>query len=186
MPNRVDGSTVSNSDALKAWVPIARNLLIETAKSYRSVITYKELALQVQEDSGIATPQLIMHWIGGLLEEVARDAQRRQEPPLTALCVRQNGTIGVGYMAAPRSVPLAEDLDPEEQAAIDRLLCYRAYARDLPADGGVPTLTAQVAERRAERKPVGSRLREINCNECWTIVPSAPNCAHCGAPLATI
>jgi hypothetical protein len=51
--------------------------------------------------------------------------------------------------------------DVDIRAPDDRLGCYRAYAKDLPSDGGRATLTRQVVEGRtrvaSSRKPIGLR-----------------------------
>jgi hypothetical protein len=77
---------------------------------------------------------------------VAKLAADRGEVPLTALCVHKDGTIGLGYMRAPKSVDVDPTADVDELAADHRLLCYQKSAVDLPADGGKPTLTPKVSE----------------------------------------
>lgn len=152
LPVDADGTKVSQATAIAAWAVTARQSLMMTAQRYHSVITYKELAAEVQEVSGIKTAQRLDYWIGSLLETVAIEAAQRGEPPLTALCVHQDGTIGPGYARAPKSVESVSDGDIDQLAAEHRLLCYRAYANDLPADGGVPALTPRVAASRARQK----------------------------------
>ncbi|MEP6697641.1 MAG: hypothetical protein ABJA34_12320 [Pseudonocardiales bacterium] len=153
MPNDVDGNYVSQRDAVAAWAPVAREAMLTTASRYREVITYKELAAQVHETSGITTTQRLDYWIGGLLENVAIMSKECGEPPLTSLCVHQDGTIGPGYARAPKlTVNDDPDADVDDLAAHHRLLCYRAYAADLPTDGGVAAHTPQVAAARARRK----------------------------------
>jgi hypothetical protein len=100
LPNDADGNVVSQRDALAAWGPAARDALLATAGRYRAVITYKELAALVQDASGITTKQRLDYWIGGLLESVALRSKELNEPPLTSLCVHQDGTIGPGYARA--------------------------------------------------------------------------------------
>lgn len=63
----------------------------------------------MQQRSVIRTRQLINNWSGKLLERVAKPAVEKNEPPLTSLCVHQDGTIGDGYLGAPKSVD--SDLD---------------------------------------------------------------------------
>lgn len=152
MPVDAHGAKVSQADAIATWTVVARDALLATARRYHSVITYKELAAEVQEASGITTLQRLDYWIGGLLENVAIDATRRGEPPLTALCVHQDGTIGPGYAKAPKSVDADPDADIDQVAAEHRLLCYREYAEDLPPGGGVAALTPQVAARKARQR----------------------------------
>jgi hypothetical protein len=146
-----DGAKVKFSDALDAWVPIACDALVETARHYNRWITYLELTERVQHVSGIRTRMLIGNWSGKLLERVAQLAAEEGEVPLTSLCVHQDGTIGEGYLRAPKSIPVDSEADVDELAAEHRLLCYRKYAVDLPADGGVAALTPKVAEARARR-----------------------------------
>jgi hypothetical protein len=148
-----DGTKVEFSAALDAWVPIAHGALMETASRYNRLTTYLELTERVQHVSGIRTKMLIGNWSGKLLERVAQLAANSGEVPLTSLCVHQDGTIGQGYLRAPRTTPLGSDadVDVDALAARDRLLCYRKYAVDLPADGGVAMLTPKLAQARAKR-----------------------------------
>lgn len=146
-----DSSAVDFSTALGLWVPLAYDLLIETARRYNRWTTYLELTEHVQLASGVRTRMLIGNWSGKLLERVAQSAANRGEVPLTSLCVHQDGTIGVGYLRAPKSVEADPAADVDELAAAHRLLCYRKYATDLPADGGKPALTPKLAEARAKR-----------------------------------
>ncbi|WP_309710029.1 hypothetical protein [Pseudolysinimonas sp.] len=183
MPHRANGSYVSNSDALTAWTPIARARLLETAGSYHAVVTDEQLAVAVQQTSGIIHDDPANSWIGKLLDRVDLETQRNDEPPLAALCV--------------------DDFDDDAKAE-RRLLCYRAYSDDLPADGGVPARVARPATRpaarRKERPRAGAasrprssstpahasdppRARETTCTSCFLIVPVGPICSSCGAPL---
>jgi hypothetical protein len=175
MPHRANGSYVSNADALTAWTPIARDALLATAHRYHATLSGDELAAAVQQESGIIHDQPASAWIGKLLDRVAAEAQRRDEPPLAALCV-----------------PDADD----EQKAQQRLVCYRAYADDLPDDGGVarrvaphgirPTARRETRPRttpsRARDAPT-PRLRETTCPHCFLIVPAGPVCSSCGGAL---
>lgn len=174
MPHRANGSYVSNADALTAWTPAARDALLATAATYHALLRAEDLAVQVQRQTGIATDQPAALWVPKLLERVAADVERREEPPLAALCVI--------------------DAD-DDDAAQNRLLCYRAYATDLPADGGVPARAprAAVTVRREPRtrnattprvreKPT-SQLREVTCTSCFMIVAARETCSSCGAPL---
>jgi hypothetical protein len=183
MPHRANGTYVSNSDALTVWTPIARERLLHTARSYHAVLTGEELAAAVQQESGILHDDPVSAWIGKLLDRVDLDTQRRDEPPLAALCVP-------GF--------------DSDLAAEGRLRCYRAYADDLPADGGVarrvavpsvqrPTRSVSRASRstlasrpRASSAPHASdapRAQETTCTNCFLIVPLGPTCSSCGAPL---
>lgn len=173
-----DGTKAKFSDALAAWVPIAHEVLVQTAGNYNQTTTYKELTDIVQERSGIRTKMLIGNWSGKLLEQVAVRAKEAGEPPLTSLCVHQDGTIGAGYALAPKSVPSDPDTDVEDLAAQHRLLCYRRYAADLPSDGGAPTLTAQVVEARARQVKPGVKQRPI-CPLHFMELSASGVCAVC-------
>lgn len=174
MPHRANGSYVSNSDALTAWTPIAHERLLSTARSYHAVITDEELAAAVQAESGILHDQPAHAWIGKLLEKVGSEIRRRDEPPLASLCL---GDSDDGLKAERR------------------LLCYRAYADDVPADGGVAEVHRRVTatprrETRARatatpriRMTATPSLREVTCTSCWMIVAARPTCSSCGAPL---
>lgn len=174
-----DGSRVEFTAAMAAWVPIAHEVLVATASRYRAVITYGELAEEIQERSGIRTRMLLANWIGKLLENVAVEAKGKDEPPLTSLCVHQDGSIGDGYARAPKSVPGPIDDDIELAAAQHRLLCYRTYAVDLPADGGDAVLTPQVVARRARITPRVVPATEA-CPSCRMTVPATGICDECG------
>lgn len=176
MPHRANGSYVSNSDALTTWTPIARTALLQVAHTYRAVLTDEQLAAQVQQQSGIMHDQPATAWIGKLLDRVTVEAQRQGDPPLAALC-------------------LGDTDDPVK--AERRLECYRAYADDLPADGGVaevhrrvvarPTATRRDPRQRAStprpRATPTPSLREVTCPSCWMIVAARPTCSSCGASL---
>ncbi len=170
MPHRANGSYVSHSDALTVWTPIARETLLATARSYRAIISDEQLAATVQQGSGVFHDQPAHAWVDKLLDRVAADAKHRGEPPLTSLCM--------------------SDADDQLKAE-RRLLCYRAYADDVPADGGVPDVHRRVVPRREPRATATPRirttatpnLREVTCPSCWMIVAARPTCSSCGAPL---
>ena len=174
-----DLARVAQADAMAAWATAARDELMTIAKTYNATMTYAELGRRVQDASGIRTRVLLANWIGRLLEEVARRAADRGEPPLTSLCVHQDGTIGAGYARAPKSNsdPITSD-DIEYFAAEHRLFCYRAYAMDLPADGGRPMLTALEQARRDRSKPQPGRDIRI-CPGCFLQLPSSGTCSYC-------
>lgn len=175
-----DGSHVEFTAALDDWTPRAYEALIATARRYDEVVTYLELGKHVQEASGIRTRSLLTNWIGKLLEAVAIQASKADEPPLTSLCVRQDGTIGPGYAKAPKSVGDDPGEDIEYYAAKHRLLCYRKYAKDLPADGGHPALTKSESERRrAKAAQTRAQAPRALCPTCFTEVPASGRCDYC-------
>jgi hypothetical protein len=173
-----DGARVQFADALAAWVPFAYDELLASARKYNAYITYLELSERVQELSGIRTRMLLTNWIGKLLEQVAVRAKANGEPPLTSLCVHQDGTIGPGYARAPKSVVDTPGQDIEYYAAQHRLLCYQKYAADLPIDGGHPALTKAEAQRRA-RKAAQEPVHRALCPVHFTELPTSGRCDYC-------
>lgn len=174
-----DLSAVPFADAVTAWAGAGYDVLRATARSYRAVVTYKELAEQVQERSGIRTSVLMMHWVGSVLESVARRCADSNEPPLTSLCVHQDGTIGDGYAKAAEMSGRGIAQDIELHAARDRLACYRVYAANLPADGGEPAFTEQVAKRRATTQHRTANPPPKFCPTCFTALPASGRCDYC-------
>lgn len=179
-----DNSRVSKPEALREWATVAFDELVRTAHKYDAFVTYKELALLVQEQSGIRTRVLITNWIGKVLEEVAILARDRAEPPLTSLCVYQDGAIGEPYARAPKSVADNPGEDIEIYAAGHRLLCYQKYAEDLPSDGGKPNLTPAERARRS-RRTAPNPPADITCVNCFVTLPATNVCDDCGwSPVA--
>lgn len=166
-------------DALGPWGQSAHDQLLSTASTYQAVITYKELAELVQRVSGVRTEMLMMHWIGSVLEDVARRCIAQDQPPLTSLCVHQDGTIGDGYAKAARLSGIEVNGDIELLAAEHRLECYRRYATDLPPDGGQPTLTRQVADRRNRTAPGRPEPVVVMCPNCQIQLPRSGACGYC-------
>ena len=174
-----DGSPVEFPDAMETWVPLAHERLLAVASSYHGVITHNELVARVQGLSGIRTRMAVVKWIGWLLEAVAKRAEAAGEPPLTSLCVNQDGTIGSGYPQIPQEPVREPGSDIEMYAADHRLLCYQRFATDLPAGGGVAALTPQVLARRT-RKPVKREEPEPErCPIHFTTLPTSGQCDYC-------
>lgn len=154
MAEKISGEHVTHKDALEAWAESAYAELKGVARHYNSVISYNQLSERIQEKTGITTKMILSNWIGHVLERAAKFSLDASEPPLTSLCVRSDGTIGAGYDRAPKIESASTSSDIELRAAEDRLACYHAFALDLPADGGRPTLTPQVEDsRRRESDP---------------------------------
>lgn len=173
-----DESVVALSDARAEWGAAAYTILVDTARTYRAVITYKEMAEEVQERTGIRTRMLLTNWIGGVLEVAAVSASSKGEPPLTSLCVKQDGTVGPGYAKAPKAIDDVPGEDIQTYAAAHRLLCYQKYARDLPADGGRPALTVQEQARRDQAERAEKAVEPV-CPSCFVRLPATGVCDYC-------
>lgn len=176
-----DDSPVLMEDAKRTWVSAARQALEGVAGSYHGVVNYGDLAEELQSVSGIRTRRMTHSWIGDVLDEVSRQCHRNGEPLLSALCVRQDGSIGAGY-----SIVLAEAYggatpdDLEMAAAEERLRCYRHFGAPMPADGGSPALTPAIAAKRrvASRRAWEDRKRP-SCPSCHIALPASGPCEYC-------
>jgi hypothetical protein len=180
-----NSAAVPFEDALHSWQAPAGGALVRTARTYRAFITYKELAEEVQDHSGIRTRSLIMNWIGRVLGTVSADCHSRGEPLLSALCVREDGTVGPGYgIAVVENYGGQAPADLDARAAAERLNCYRYFgAAGLPADGGTPSLTPKVAAKRASlriapRRQVAEESRPL-CPSCHLMLPMSGQCDNC-------
>ncbi|MGX1367436.1 hypothetical protein RKD19_002795 [Streptomyces canus] len=169
-------------EAREAWGSEAYLILIGVAQTYHAVITYKELAEEIQSRTGIRTKTLLHNWIGPVLGWVVREAHRRGDPPLTALVVHtDDGKVGSGYkevLAVAGEPPVDDDLEREHHAADARLACYRHFGATMPPGGGVPALAPrlQAAVGRRERTDKPVRV----CERCFVQLPSTGVCDSCG------
>jgi len=161
LPRR-EVSVAGSQNARDAWAEAAREVLLQTARRYHAVLTYKELANEVQLRTGITTRQLIQHWIGDVLGRVSAECSRRGEPLLSSLCVNTAGSVGPGYAVAVQAASGEVPGDLDDHAAHERLACYRHFrAVGLPPDGGVPALTPQLAASRARARRPKTAQRPI-------------------------
>jgi hypothetical protein len=173
-----EASEVGTEESRAAWAEAARPILIKVAHRYHAVITYKELAAEVQRVTGIRTKQLTHYWIGDVLGRVSSDSAGREEPLLSALCVNADGSVGEGYAAAVAAADGELTGDGDDHAAQQRLACYRYFeAPDLPAEGGSAALTPQLAARRTRLRK--ARIAEAPadvCPTCHTQLPATKVC----------
>lgn len=173
-----DAAEVGLDESRDAWAEAARPILIDVAKHYHQVITYKDLATQAQWATGVRSTQQMHYWIGDVLKRVSTDSFNRGEPLLSSLCVSSDGSVGERYAAAVAAT--TDDLtdDGDDHAALQRLACYRHFqAADLPADGGSPALTPQLTARRARAKKVRLAEAPIDvCPKCNTQLPATKVC----------
>jgi hypothetical protein len=200
-----DGSAVTFSEARSEWTRAAHEVLADTAAHFNNFIVNTELSELVQEESGIRTQVKWQHWLPVVLDKVAERCHKNNEPPLSALCVRKNQTVGTGYryILELAGLPIPNDL--EMHAAAARWQCYQHYATDLPADGGLPTLppkvaairhntsedlaTAEAAQvaapKRASRRstsvivPKPEPVRKPVCLNCRVELPANKICYYC-------
>lgn len=174
-------SEVGSKTARAEWAEAARYVLLDVARRYHGVVTYKDLATQVQHRTGIRTKQLMHYWIGDVLGRVSADCAHGDEPLLSSLCVNAEGSVGDGYAIAVRAASGETPGDVDDHAAHERLRCYRHFgAADLPADGGVPALTPNLAAARGRARKAKAIDRPVAiCPNCHTQLPATGNCDFC-------
>ncbi|SHK56318.1 hypothetical protein [Actinacidiphila paucisporea] len=171
------------TDVREKWASEAYIVLLQVARTYRAVITYKELGEDIQERSGVRTQALLQNWIGAVLGKVVREAHRRGDPPLTALVVHtDDGMVGNGYkevLEVAGLPPVQDVLERELHAADARLECYRKFSLDLPKDGGSPALSPK-HQTAVERQRARVTEPAAVCRSCYLQLPSTGVCDSCG------
>lgn len=201
-PESRDASQVGSAVARAEWAEAARPVLVEAAGRYRALVTWKQLATAVQEATGITTSLPLQQWLGDVLARVTEDCHQRGEPLLSSLCVSVQGSVGQAYADAVERVRGTRPEDPDDQAAHERLSCYRHWEADgLPRDGGTALRTAHFTPARkkatstgarparprtttprkpAAAKPAKPEPRPVRlCPTCFTEVPASGVCDYC-------
>jgi hypothetical protein len=177
----LDATPIEMPDAKGAWADEARAVLERVAREYRGLISYGDLAEEIQSRSGIRTTVLMHYWIGDVLGRVSQGCHGRGEPLLSALCVQRDGTMGDGYSADIAELYQCDPpVDPDRHAAEERFECYRYFGAVMPADGGSPALTPQVAtRRRTAARRAKADARRPACPTCFLTLPSTGQCDNC-------
>ena len=164
----------------EAWAAAAREVLLKTARSYGSLITYQKLADAVQERTGLSTEQQMRHWLPDVLRRVSNVCDDRGEPLLSALCIDSKGSVGDGYTTAVQALRSGDIDHPDDHAARERLACYARFGAKMPSGGGVATLTPQVAAARTRTRKRAAEERVIPlCPNCLIAVPASGICDNC-------
>lgn len=169
-----------------AWASAAGDVLADVASRYGAVITYAELAEQVQQRTKLRTRSHPRNWIGSVLGVVVTRCRTDGLPPLTSLVVhRADGGI-----------------EPDEGTVKARLACYREYADDVPAAviaqaEAEAALAAAAAEEAArarqtarqtkprkppttrERRPAAREAEVKICPTCFVQLPASGICDTC-------
>ena len=179
-----EAADLGNDAARAAWAGAAREILLEVAGRYQALVTYRELSGLVQLRTGIRTNQLVHYWIGDVLGRVSRVCADRGEPLLSALCVKEDGSVGASYAKAVIDVRGELVGDPDDHAADERLACYRAFGAVLPEDGGkaalAPKVAAVRARERARRAASRPQFEGQVCPSCNMAIPATGVCDNCG------
>lgn len=181
--NVTTGGPVPWPDAVRAWVDEGQLVLAGCARRYGSLITYGELAEEIQTNTGIRTTSLLQNWIGEVLAKI-HDEQPSTEPALTAFVIDAHGYTGKGYADAIKRRDGAPPANLEEHAAHERLRCHRHFeAPDLPTDGGIAQYPPGVVqERRQARQEAQNAARQETCPEHGLRLTMAGTCDMCPSP----
>lgn len=203
-PNGTPARIVTPTAGLQAWTRHAYDVLVETASRYNGVITYAELAEEVQARSGLRTTSQPRTWVGQILTLITHQCHRKEEPPLTALVIGKDGHVGHAYGDVLRVAGLAPIDDPiqrEHHAAAARLDCYRHWCPYVPEDAK-PTLftgartatsartasTRTTSTRTKGRAPTAPATRRAKpaevrrgavCPTCFMEMPLSGDCPNC-------
>ncbi|MEU0090578.1 hypothetical protein [Kribbella sp. NPDC006257] len=176
-----DVSDVGVAAARIEWAGAAREMLLIAARKYQALVQHKDIAIGVQDLTGIRTKQPTRQWIGGVLAEVSAESLRRGEPMLTSLCVNPDESVFDGYAAIVGAATGTTPADADAHACQERLATYRHFeATGLPADGGSPMLPPKLAAARARARKAAIAERPINkCPRCNLQTPANGICDTC-------
>jgi hypothetical protein len=176
----VDAADLGEEEARAAWTAAARDVLVEAASTYRSLLSQKQLGAQIQARTGIQTTQALRIWLGDVLDRVARDCAERGEPLLTSLCVNDASSVGERYTAAVRKIRGTAPDDADNHASQERLECHRFFGATLPSDGGTAVLPERLAASRSRIRKTAAAERVIPvCPTCQTALPATGRCDNC-------
>lgn len=184
-----DERWVGVKEGSQAWAGAAAEVLVEVAGHYRGLITYADLAEQVQARTGLRTRASYRSWIGGLLATVVARCHAQGLPPLTSLVVHRVD----GQASA------------DEATVHARLTCYCRFADDVPAEVLAAAAAAARAKEEAARaeqeaKDAARRRRSTArtprqprerrspaaeeapriCPTCFVQLPASGICDECG------
>jgi len=184
MTRYIKASVIGQDAARATWAMAARELLVDTARTYHAVVTNQEVADWVQQRSLISTTQQMRSWIGDVLRRVTVDCAQRGEPNLAALCVNAKGGVGTAYAAVVAEQYGEQVSDPDEHAARVRLECHRHFGAELPEGGGEPALPPAAAKPRAATRATPTRAKVEEkppelCPRCFTALPATGVCDYC-------
>jgi hypothetical protein len=194
----IEAATIGSESAHETWALAATQVLEQVASGYHAVVTIKELGEAIQQRSRIRTRQPAGQWLGDVLFRVTSGCFERRQSNLSALCVTDLGTMPDWYADTVLVLRGSAPVDVDKHAAGERLDCYRDFAADLPADGGVaalpprPERPARVSPPRSSgvrvsrepristpRKPAASDVVYKICPTCFMALPGNGICDNC-------
>ena len=168
-------------ESRRVWAEAGREVLVEAAKSYRSVVTSKDLAAAVMDRTGIRTKQQGHYWIGDVLSRISAQNAEADEPLLASLCVNAQGAVASGYAAAVTAARGTAPKDADDHAAQERLACHVHFGAVLPPNGGTASLTPRLAQSRSRlRRTTMAERPPTICPTCTMVIPPTGVCDNCG------
>jgi hypothetical protein len=139
------------------------------------VLTYPELGERVQVSTGVRTSKSVFQWVDDVLTRVAAECAARDEPLLSALCVRADGSVGPGYPRAVVAATGRRPTSPDEHAARERLRCHQQFGAELPPGGGEAVKPNTMLRRAPTRaRTAGSAGRSPSADGSSTTRPTPP------------
>jgi hypothetical protein len=197
-----DGAAVDDAAALEAWSRAGRAVLVQVARRYGALMPPSSFAEEVQAFSGVRTREPVEQWVDDVLDAVGVECVARDEPLLSAFCVKPgDGRIGPRYEKLALSVDASAANDVEMYAAKQRLEAHRYHGAILPVDGGQPALPPELAKVRAaapkrsasagtrtraarpkpatRRKPKNPEIERAVCPTCFLQLPATGRCDNC-------
>ena len=171
-------------DAVDAWADAARPVLERLARKYGSMITYGDLAEEIQTTTGIRTSMLLPNWIGQVLGRVVH-SQPADEPALTSLVIDASGYTGKGYAEVIRRRHGAEVHTLEDHAANERLRCHVYFgATNIPPSGGRPIYAPSGRKPQTAQRSKAAAAPQTPppavCPTCFVQLPQSGECDSCG------
>jgi hypothetical protein len=175
---------VDPAEAEKAWIDQVHLTLTEVAGSYHKLITHTDLAVALQDATGLRTRTSPNAWMDRVLAAAAALDLAAGRPPLTSLVVHKTqGTVGAHYSEVLRLTgqdPIDDEVRREKHAAAARMDCYRWADAKMPSDGGNPALSPRfdmVVSR--ERRKAREEAKPDVCPNCFMAIPPTGICDAC-------
>ena len=187
-----DRTPISSDEAVRLWAAEAHEILLGVAAHYNKVIRAGELISRVQASTGVLTDIPATEWLPRVLHQIVHRCHATGEPPLTSLVINAlDGKVGVAYAEVLRlqGLTVTNALGRERQAAKARLDCYRAFAKDVPANATPqlspalqrvvpPPARARAASRTVLPVVPDKPLNRI-CPTCFLETPITGECQNC-------
>jgi len=185
LPTAAEPEAVEPAEAEEAWATQSTALLSTIAGRYQQLITHTDLAVKLQESTGLFTRTSPNSWMERVLAAAAAMNHEAGRPALTALVVHKtHGTVGEAYNEVLRLTgqgPIEDQVRREKHAAEARMECYRWAEAKMPDDGGHPALSPKfdMIVTRDRKKARAEAVPDV-CPTCFMAIPPTGICDSCG------